>query len=235
MPLPTPRCRRSPLTLAGALLASIALALAGAAPASAAPIEGQVHSSSSVQVGAGCDVDSGASSDTKAFTNRNDDRTADAVGTYTGTETGGDTVGASGSSAVTTRAYATARDRAFRRVKVSSMHVVALTNDSAVNCAMEVIGSSSGDAMLRIRERGRIRITWSSTGGDIELISLTNAAGTRGFERDPSANGSATMRVRRGLFSFSTSFRSSIREADVAEGDSESDVAAYAVTVTYLS
>lgn len=234
MLLPVLRSCRLPLGLAGVLLASSALVVAEAAAAGAPPITGQVHSSNDV-TGAGCAIADGSSSDTVAFSSRSDDETADAVGTYTGTEDGSSTVGASGSSAVTTRAFATARDRAFRKVRLASLHVVALENDSAVDCGMQIFGYSSGDADLKVRKRGRIRIAWSATGGDIEQVRLTSASGATRVDRDPAElRGQVTVRVRRGTYSFFAGFRSSVRESDVAVGSSLSTTRSYSVEVTYL-
>lgn len=194
-----------------------------------------MRSSSHVQAGAGCGVVGGPVSQTEVFTNRDDDREADVSESYTGTAAGGSTVGASGATAVTTRAFASARDRAFRQVRLTSLHVVTMTNDSEVDCAMEVVGSSSGDAVLKVRQRGRIRIAWRATAGDIERINLTAPSGVARVDRDPAEpSGTVTVRVRRGSYTFAAAFRTSLRESQVPVGESDSAMASYSVEVAYL-
>ncbi|WP_183099327.1 hypothetical protein [Nocardioides pelophilus] len=231
-----PRPRRAPLLVAGLILTSSTLVVVAAGPAAAAPVDGTVRSASYSTYGGGCDVANGADSETKTFTNATGERTAYALGSFSGEQRGGEVVGAHGESEVTSTASGTARNRAFRSARFDGSHVVVLTNDAgAVNCGMTVVARSEGDAMLRVRERGRIRIQWTSSGGDIGLISLIAPSGRAVVDQDPAdSDGKVTVRVRRGLYSFATQVTTSASEADLADGDSAIVFGRFAVGVNYL-
>lgn len=230
-----PRPRRAPLVVAGLLLTSSTLVVLAAGPAAAAPVDGTVRSGSLSETGSGCDVTDNADSETRSFTNATGERTAYAHGSFSGTQRGGDTVGAHGESEVSSSASGTARKRAFRSARFDGSHTVVLTNDvGAVDCDMTVVARTEGEATLRVRERGRIRITWDSSGGDIGPISLIAPSGRALVSQDPSADGSVTVRVRRGLHSFSTEITTSASEADIADGDSAILFATFEVAVNYL-
>jgi len=231
-----PRPRRFPLVVGGLLLASSTLVVMSAGPAAAVPVDGSVRSRSYSSFGAGCDVTNGADSETKTFTNATGERTAYAHGSFSGEQPGGDTVGAHGESEVTSEASGTARNRAFRSARFGASHVVVLTNDvGAINCGLSVVARTEGDAMLRVRERGRIRIRWSSSGGDIGLINLVAPSGNAVVNRDPSTlGGSITVGVRRGLYSFATAMTTSASESALAEDDSAILFTRFQVEVTYL-
>lgn len=229
----TPRFRRTPVLLAGLALATTTLVVT-APPASAAVIEGSVQAHSYVEAGPGCDIAGDAVSDTQPFTNRTGARTAEADGDYIGTATGTATVGATGHSSLETTAYGAVRNRAFKRVDFESTQVVRLKNDSAVDCGMVVLAHSEADAMLRVRERGRIKLKWNSSVGDLALVSLTGPAGTV-FSRDPShASGEVTLRVRPGVYEVATRFTTSVREADVPTTTSVTRIGFFTLAATYL-
>lgn len=231
-----PRPRRAPSLVAGLILTSSTLVVMSAGPAAAAPVDGTVGSNSYSTYGGGCDVTNNADSETKTFTNATGERTAYAHGQFSGEQRGGDTVGAHGESEVTSEASGTARKRAFRSARFGASHVVVLTNDDgAINCGMTVLARTEGDATLRVRERGRIRIRWSSTGGDLGLIKLVSPKGNAVVDRNPTTlGGSITVNVRRGVYSFATAMATSVSESAIAGDDSAVVFTTFEVEVNYL-
>ncbi len=225
-----------PALLGVATLSTTALLVSTAGPAAAAPVEGTVHSNSYAEFGNDCDITNGAESQTTAYRSGQGERTAYAHGEFLGEMDDGSHVrGALGESETTTTAVATARNRAFKKVEVEVSHVVVLTNDSALDCGMEVHALSESDGMLRVRQPGRIRIKWSGTGGDVSSIALRAPSGRMLISRDPSTvNGTATVNVRTGLFTWSSQLRTSLSESAVPLDDSTILLNTFKVEVTYL-
>ncbi len=222
--------RRLPVLLTGLVLTGTALVTA-APPASAAVVSGHATATSAVETGGLCDVDGDGDSQTQPFSNRTGSQTAEATGTYRGAADGA--VGVSGRSTLETTASATARNRAFREVELESTQAVTLKNDSAVDCGLEIVAHSQGDATLRVRERGRIKFEYLSSVGDLEQISLTGPAGTV-ISRDPSrASGAFSVRVRPGTYQLLATFTTSIRESEVAATQSLTRIGFFWLSATY--
>jgi hypothetical protein len=226
--------RRTPFLLAGLALSSTALVVA-APPASAALIEGRVLAKTYVDTDDGCDEVGDPDSELGVFTNRTGSRTVRADGDFAAADAGTHEAGASGQSDLETTAYGTVRDRAFKRVDLESTQVVQLTNDSTVDCHLAVVALSNADAVVRVRERGRIKVRWNSSGGDLELVSLTGPSGTL-FRRDPGpGSGEVVVRVRPGTYQLVSQLRTTIREIDVPVTQADTLVGYFTSSATFLS
>lgn len=218
--------------LAGTALAASALVVAGSGPASAVPVDGHVAATSSASVDPGCAVASPLNTQSVAFTNRTGSRTAQADGSYEAMTGGG--LAASGHSDVETTASAGVRKRAFKRLDVESTGVVTLDNDSAVACGLRVATASETEASLKVRERGRIRITWTSSVGDLEAITVTGPSGVL-LSKDPTVTeGKYVVKVPPGRYTLTSTFAVAASETDVAVGQSTTTIGFYTLRATYL-
>jgi len=226
--------RRTPLLLAGLALSSTALVVA-APPASAALIEGHVTATGDVDASDACALDGSTTSQTEYFSNRTGAHTAEAEGEYSATDPDTAAVGASGHSDAETTAYGTVQNRAFKRVDFESTQVVVMKNDTDVDCGMEIFALAEADATLRVRERGRVKIRWNSSVGDLELVRLTGPAGTIVNRNPAPGSGEVVVRVRPGTYQLSSRFRTTARESDVAETQSRTVVGYFTSSATYLS
>jgi len=219
--------------LAGASLAASALVVTGAGPAAAVPVQGAVEASIDSQTGAACTAGGDSSAEAKSFDSRSGGSTAHVTGSFSGAHSG--TTGASGSVDIETTGSARSKDRAFRRVDFESTGVVLVNNSDALDCGLELTGGSIATATLKVRKRGKIQLSWSTSVGDLELVRVTGPAGDL-LSRDPShADGGATLRVKPGSYELESRFSVSASEADAAVGASATRIGFYTLKATFVS
>lgn len=218
--------------LAGTALAATALVITGAAPASAVPVQGVVEADADGQSNSDCTVVGDSSSEATPFST-SDAQTAHVTQPFSASHTG--TVGASGSVDIETTGSGTAKARAFRRVDFESTGVVLVNNSSDVDCGLELRAGSIATATLKVRTRGKIQLSWSSSVGDLERVTLTGPAGVL-LSRDPSRpDGGVTLRVKRGSYELESRFSVVASEADAAVGASATRIGFYSLKATFVS
>lgn len=234
MPSVTPlRSRRTSVLLAGSALAASALVVTGAGPASAVPVQGVVEASADSQTGAGCTSGGESSAEATPFDSVAGGSTAHVTDSFTGSHSG--TTGASGSVDIETTGSGRAKQRAFRRVDFESTAVVLVDNPSDLDCGLELTGGSIATATLKVRERGKIQLSWSSSVGDLELVRVTGPNGDL-LSRDPSRpEGGATLRVRPGSYELESRFSVAAKESDAAVGASATRIGFYSLKATFVS
>jgi hypothetical protein len=219
--------------LAGTALAATGLVITGAGPAAAVPVEGVVEAHADAQTDAGCALAGDSSAEASSFGTHDGAHTTHVTEPYSASQSA--TVAASGSVDIETTGSASAKARAFRRVNFESTGVVIVNNSSDLDCGLELTGGSIATATLKVRKRGKIKISWSSSVGDLELVKLTGPSGVL-LSRDPSRpDGGATLRVKRGFYELESRFSVVASEADAAVGSSTSRIGFYSLNATYVS
>ncbi|MEZ0577624.1 hypothetical protein [Nocardioides sp. MH1] len=231
-----PRTRRTPALLAGTALTVSALVVAGAAPASAAPVHGNIAATAEANTNGTCALapdEASSSGEAATFTSGAGGATAHVQEGYHASAAS--TVGASGSIDVETTASGSTRDRAFKRLDLESTGLVMLRNDAALDCGLELLAASEATAVLKVAKRGKVRIAWNSSAGDLERFTLKGAAGVV-LDRVPTRpEGEVTVRVKPGRYTLTSKASITADEADVAVGATATTLGFYTLRATYLS
>lgn len=225
--------RRTSALLAGTALTATALVITGAGPAGAVPVQGVVEAHADGQADAGCALAGDSSAQAASFGTHDGAHTVHVTEPYSASQSA--TVGASGSVDIETTGSASARARAFRRVDLESTGVVLVNNSSDLDCGLELTAGSIATATLKVRKRGRIQVSWSSSVGDLERVKLTGPSGVL-LSRDPShPDGGATLRVRPGTYELESRFSVVASEADAAVGATATRIGFYSLKATFVS
>lgn len=221
-----------PLVLA---LAASALVAVSAAPASAAAVDGNVHSGSSMVGDNGtCTVVGGPAADDRVFTHKSGKVTASASGAVTGSDPGTSMVAAGAQSQSDTSGRAVARKGAFRKLDIDAHHLVEATNDSAFDCGFTAVADSQAGADVHVARRGEIRIDWQSNGPRVAEIVVTGPGGTEVLRKNPSKkNGSATIKVRKGDYYFFVQFYTTAKESEAPVGGAKIRDIFYSLDAVY--
>lgn len=222
-----------------ALIPSLALGLAAAglslvpSAAVAAPASGHVTSAVTLPYSGNCTINGSDAQRTANFGTATGKRKATASATYEGVEPGTANVSFNANGTSSTGAVAKAKGRTFSRAEISGSHLASLTKLAAWDCDAEVLLDSQSGTRIRLRERGRLVVSWSrSSTGRIGEIDLTGPGGATVLDFVPTkARGSRTVRVRPGSYYLFAQFVTSIAESEVPLGETGQRRATYTVTV----
>lgn len=218
-----------------AALATTAGLLLPAAPAMAAPVEGDLGAfayGNANQVG--CTVAQGPLNEQKTFSSATARRTASAERTFVARNGGVDA--SRGRVENKTSGVADAARGAFDTVVFTADHLVRVTDLNPFDCKLGAIADSQSSALLDVDRRGKVALEWDrGRAGQIEQIFVqrVGAAGPVVDKIRPKRHGDLTFRVRPGDYNVFVQFQTRVNETDLALGASLTKRADFRVALDY--
>ncbi len=220
---------------AATLTVTVGALLLPAAPASAAPVEGDLaafaYGKTTV---AGCSVTPGPVNEQKTFTRATGTRTARVARNFLASDATTDS--ARGRVENSTSGRADARNGAFDKVTFTARQLVRIKDLNALDCRLGVLADSQSSATLRVKRRGRVLLEWDrGRAGQIEQIYVArNGAAAPIVNRTrPRRHGALRFRVRPGSYNVFVKFQTRANETDIPAGSTLTKRARFRVALDY--
>lgn len=189
-----------------------------AAPASAAPVDGNVGAFGYGRVAEGseCVVDRGPVNENKEFSSDGPRRTSSVARNFVSSAT---SVSARGRIENTSSAKANASGGALDRLILTAEHLVRVNDVAAFDCGFGVLADTQTSADFRVRRNGRVRIDWDrGNAGQIEQIFVSRG-GVMVVDRiRPNAHGHLVFNVVPGRYDVFVQFVTRANENDIPGG-----------------
>ncbi|WP_183096364.1 hypothetical protein [Nocardioides stalactiti] len=209
---------RRAVTAAALALATGSALLLPAAPASAAPVDGNVAAFGYGRVpdGSDCLVEPGPVNQNKDFSSTGPRRTASVARNFVSAAKG---ESARGRIENTSSAKGTAAGGALDRVVLTAEHLVRVNDVVAYDCGFGVLADTQSSSDFRISRNGRVRIDWDrGSAGQIEQIYVSRD-GVMVVDRiRPDAHGHLVFNVVPGRYDLFVQFVTRANENDIPGG-----------------
>ncbi|KAA1421404.1 hypothetical protein F0U44_03645 [Nocardioides humilatus] len=229
-----PLSSRVPVATAAIALVVAGAVLVPAAPAAAAPVDGEVDSYAYARVAAGslCGVPHDPMHQHRTFTPATGRRTATVSQLFTAVSKETTENGQVDNS---TSGEADANHGAFNTVRFVAQHSVFIRNSEGPDCGLGVIADSQPRALLEVNHRGRVDLAWDrGRTGQIEFLVVTDPDGNNIVDKHrPAAHGDVTFRVHPGTYQLAMNFVTRLNERDVPVGADKTKLAHFKVVADY--
>lgn len=226
--------RSARLGAAGIALAMSATLLS-AAPAGATSVDGNLSSFAYANPGAvDCDqISDPGSGISKTFKTPDKRKKAVKSGSYRFDRNG--TLAAQGTIANRTTADGVGRP-GFKTVSFTAVHSVAMKDGDGESCDVTAVADSQSGANLKVRKKGKIRLTWKRKGaGSLADIYLADDQGnTLVSTSSKKKRGKIVRQVSPGTYNVFVQFYTTLEESSISPGGREVRKGKYRFTARFV-